>query len=349
MKGTRETMNKLARYITNPWRIYLLATSRGLTKWVPNEAHLKMAYRASMGRRVNLDNPQTFNEKLQWLKLHDRNPLYTTLVDKYRVKQWVAERIGERYVTPTYGAWERVEDIDLSSLPERFVLKTNHDCGGIAICRDRATFDFEAAKRKLAKHLRKNYYWGCREWPYKDVKPLVFAEEYLEAERPDGDMIDYKIVDFGGEARGELARKGRPQSVGSCEMTDYKFYSFDGEPRYLYVSQGLENHETARISFLRMDWSFAPFSRPDYSSFEELPEKPGCYDEMVVLARRLAEGIPFVRADLFVYQGHPRFSEMTFSPCGGFMPFDPPEWDGSLGGLVDLSVSYGLCQRGVAP
>lgn len=435
----------------NPRLIYNWATSCGLTKWVPDVVHLKMAYHANLDKPLNLDNPQTFNEKLQWLKLHDRNPLYTTLVDKYRVKQWVAERIGERYVTPTYGAWERAEDIDLSALPERFVLKTNHDCGGIAICRDRATFDFEAAKRKLAKHLRTNYYWGCREWPYKDVKPLVFAEEYLEAGRSDGDMVDYKIMCFGGEARCAFTCTGRAeadlrvdffdndwnhlpftrhysnaefppeapenlremlslaqelasgipfvrvdfyevagkslfgemtlypgagmeefdpeewdgrlgswielpggggclmsddsmiwvhgacsQGAVSCEMTDYKFYCFGGEPRYLYVSQGLENHETARISFLSMDWSFAPFSRTDYEPFEELPEKPDCYDEMVGLARRLAEGIPFVRADLFVYQGQPRFSEMTFSPCGGFMTFDPPEWDKRLGDQLEL-------------
>lgn len=287
---------------------YLSLTWRGLTKFVPDGLHLRIMYRALMGEELDLDDPKTFNEKLQWLKLHDRNPLYTTLVDKYRVKQWVAERIGGQYVTPTYAVWERAEDIDISGLPERFVLKTNHDCGGIAICRDRATFDLDAAKEKLAKHLKRNYYWGCREWPYKDVRPLVFAEEYLDPSM------------------------GADPAAG---ITDYKFYCFGGEPGYLYVSQGLEDHATARISFLNIgDWSFAPFGRNDYAPFDELPPKPACYDEMEGLARELAAGISFVRADLFVYGGRPRFSEMTFSPCGGFMPFDKPEWDEKLGELL---------------
>lgn len=284
---------------------YLSLTFRGVTRFVPDTLHLRLMYCALLGKRLNLDNPATFNEKIQWLKLHDRDPLYTILVDKYNVKRWVAELIGEQYVTPTYAVWGCIEDIDISSLPERFVLKTNHDCGGVVICRDRSTFDLDEAKEKLAKHLKRNYYWGCREWPYKDVKPLVFAEEYLEP----GENIQF--------------------------ITDYKFYCFDGKPKYLYVSQGLEDHSTACISFLNIsDWSFAPFGRDDYASFTELPEKPDCYDEMERLARKLADDIPFVRVDLFVYEGRPRFSEMTFSPCGGFMPFDKPVWDAKIGELL---------------
>ena len=239
------------------------------------------------------------------------------MVDKYAVKSWVADIIGEEYVTKAYGCWGKTDDIDFGSLPGQFVLKTNHDCGGVVICRDREQFDFDAAKELLNKHLHTNYFWRTREWAYRDVEPLVFAEEYLDAA-------------FGA----------RPSDCiePSCqEMVDYKFYCFSGEPRFLYVSKGLEDHETARISFLENDWSFAPFVRSDYKPFEQLPGKPACYDEMLDLSRVLAAGIPFVRVDFFVYKGRPRFSEMTFFPCAGYMHFEPAEWDLRVGNMLDLS------------
>ena len=458
-------MNKLAKAIHNPWLVYSYAAGKGLTDWVPDGPHLKAMYRATIGKRLNLDNPVTFNEKLQWLKIHDRNPLYTTLVDKYRVKQWVADRIGAEHVTPTYAMWERAEDIDISGLPERFVLKTNHDCGGVAICRDRATFDLDAAKGKLAEHLKTNYFWRTREWPYKDVNPCVFAEEYLDPDEGKGDLTDCKVMCFDGKVRCEFTCTDRaeadlhvdffdedwnhlpftrhypnaevppeaparlkemvvdaerlsagipfvrvdfyevagqyyfgemtfypgggmeefdperwddelgswielPESVGGWLLlsddavllmraarhsgrrkdgrafstavngtVDYKFYCFGGEPRFIYVSQGLEDHATARISFLAMNWEFEPFGRDDYAPFEKLPEKPDSFKEMTELARELAVGIPFVRADFFEYKGDVRFSEMTFHPCAGFMPFDPPEWDEKVGNMLKLNLS----------
>ena len=427
--------------------------ARGLVPFITDEKMLEMLFRRQLGYRLDLKNPKTFNEKLQWLKLHDRNPLYTTLVDKCAVKDWVAERIGAEYVTETYVRWDRVEDIDISDLPERFVLKTNHDCGGIVICRDRAAFDLGAARRKLAKHLRRNYYWCGREWPYKGVRPCVFAEEYLDP--GDSGMTDYKLMCFGGkvhcvftctgrsegdlrvdffdldwnrlpftrhysnadvppnaparleemvalserlaeripfvrvdfyEVAGELyfgemtfypgsgfeefdpeewdERLGRcielpsggwlllsdssvlwlhgvePIAASRAGLTDYKLYCFGGEPRLLYVSQGLEDHSTARISFLNLDWTFAPFCRDDYKPFDELPQRPRSLDRMIELARALSEGVPFVRVDFFDVGGEPRFSEMTFHPCAGLMPFDPLEWDIELGSWIDLSKAY---------
>ncbi len=454
-------MNKFVKYLKNPALVYPLATSRGLTNWVSDEVHLKLEYKARIGRCLDLEHPTGFNEKLQWLKLHDRNPLYTKLVDKYAVKEWVADRIGSQYVTETYARWSRVEDIDISCLPERFVLKTNHDCGGIAICRDRASFDLEGAKRKLAKHMKRNYFWGGREWPYKNVKPCIFAEEYLEDDAS-GDLPDYKLFHFsngrivtlfmtdrftkagltetffdeewvplelseGGHPRrpgaavperfnemkaltdrlaGEFpfARvdfyesKGRllfgemtfypnsgferfdpeewdtelgswlelPNGGGwllvnnasliwlhladvnpstSRGMTDYKIYCFNGEPGFLYVSQGLEDHATARISFMNLDWSFAPFCRGDYASFDMPPEVPTCLDEMIGFSRALSEGIPFVRVDFYDVAGEPRFSEMTFHPCSGFMPFSPKEWDLRIGDMLSLEGAYGPLGR----
>lgn len=449
-------MGKASKYFHNPALLYLLATAKGLTKWVPDTIHLSLEYKIRIGSFPNLTNPKTFNEKIQWLKLHDRNPLYTKLVDKYAAKEWVANRIGPQYVTETYACWNRAEDIDISGLPERFVLKTNHDCGGIAICRDRSSFDLEAARKKLAKHLRQNYYWGGREWPYKNVTPCVFAEEYLESNDSDG-LPDYKVMCFGGNARCVFTCTGRaegdlrvdfydldwnhlpftrhyPNADASPEapsclremlalserlaegipfvrvdfyevanslyfgemtfypgsgfeefspekwdenlgswielpsgggwllmndtslmwlhadgslggnsrgLTDFKFYCFDGRPAFLYVSQGLEDHSTARISFLNPDWSFAPFSRDDYMSFEELPEKPVSFDKMVEFAKTLSDGIPFVRVDFYEVDEEPRFSEMTFHPCSGYMPFQPTEWDLRVGEILSLEGAYG--------
>ncbi len=218
--------NKAMLYLKNPWRLYCAAATRGFTRLVPDEPHLTAMYRGSMGKKLNLGNPVTFNEKLQWLKLHDRNSLYTTLVDKYRVKLWVAERIGEEHVTKTYAMWENAEDIDIDDLPERFVLKTNHDCGGVAICSDRNTFDLDAAKKKLAKHLKTNYYWRTREWPYKNVKPCVFAEEYLDPAEGQPDFTDYRVM---GLLRVHVhgSRRRRP----ACRLLRYRM-----EPPALHPS-----------------------------------------------------------------------------------------------------------------
>ena len=450
-------MQKLRKYLENPARAYLWATAKGMTRWVPDELHLRLMYRIRVGKSLDLNDPRTFNEKLQWLKLHDRNPLYTKLVDKAEVKLWVAERIGWEHIVPTLGVWDSFDDIDFDELPEQFVLKCTHDSGGLVICRDRATFDMEAARRKISQSLSRNYYWGGREWPYRDVAPRVLAEEYLQPDTS-GDLPDYKLFHFsngrlvallmtnrfaeagltktffdeswrplniaeGGHPRkpettvpphfeemkrfahrlaegppfvrvdfyesggkllfGEMTfypnsgfecfdpeewdvefgswlelpsgggwllvnstsalwlHVGEEPSRSDAGLTDYKFYCFDGEPRLLYVSQGLENHSTARISFLNLDWTFAPFTREDYAPFEKLPDKPASFNRMLELARTLSEGIPFVRVDFYDVGGESMFSEMTFHPCSGFMPFSPMEWDLRIGDMLSLDGAYG--------
>lgn len=277
----------------------------GVDRRLSDERYLRLQYRVLMDKPLNLENPTTFNEKLQWLKLHDRNPLYTTLVDKYAVKQWVADKIGEQYVVLTYAKWDRAEDIDISDLPDRFVLKTNHDCGGIAICRDRESFDLDAAKYKLAEHLERNYYWGCREWPYKDVVPCVFAEEYLEPALIDGDTIDYKFMCFDGRARCVFTCTGR--AAGDL-----------------------------RVDFFDLDWNHLPFERHYQNAVEE-PSAPSCLEEMRAAAERLSRGIPFVRVDFYDVDGAPRFGEMTFYPGAGFEEFTPEEWDKRFGSWINLS------------
>lgn len=272
---------------------------------LPDKTYIKMKYRMKFHRKIDLKKPKTFNEKLQWLKLYDRKPEYSQMVDKYEAKKYVASIIGEDHIIPTLGVWERFEDIDFDALPNQFVLKCTHDSGGLVICRDKSKLDKVVAEKKINASLRTNYFYQGREWPYKNVKPRIIAEKYME----DG---------------------------SSKNLTDYKFYCFNGIPKYLYVSTGLENHATASISFLTLDWVFAPFGRSDFKPFTELPPKPTKFDEMLEIAARLSAGYKFLRVDLYQIENQIYFSEYTFSPCGGMMPFDPPEWDEELGKLIDL-------------
>ena len=169
-------------------------------RFIPDVVWLKLRFRMRMGRTLNLKNPQTYNEKLQWLKLHNRNPLYTKLVDKYEVRKYVAEKIGEEYLVPLLGVWDKFEDIDFDKLPNQFVLKCTHDSGGLVICKDKTKLDIQAAKKKINCCLKMNYYWNFREWPYKNVKPRIIAEKYME-DSVDGELRDYKFYSFSGIAK----------------------------------------------------------------------------------------------------------------------------------------------------
>ncbi|MEO2492181.1 MULTISPECIES: ATP-grasp fold amidoligase family protein [Collinsella] len=275
---------------------------------MPDEIHLKIMYRALIGKNINLDNPKGFNEKLNWLKLHDRNPLYNILVDKLAVKQWVADKIGAQYVSETYDSWDRVESISLENLPEQFVLKTNHDSGGVAICRDKSSFDFDAAKRVLRRHLKSNYFWWTREWPYKDVTPMVMAEEYLEDEGFDTGLVDYKVTCFNGNPRLIEVHRGR-FGEHTCN-----YYDQDWNP-------------------VTIDWAGIPVSPVEV----ERPEK---LEKMLELSSVLTRGIPQVRCDWYVLGDRLVFGELTLFNGAGLDPIDEKN-DLWLGSLIDLSLAYG--------
>jgi hypothetical protein len=263
-----------------------------------------------MGYPLDLENPKTFNEKLQWLKLYDRKPIYTTMVDKYEVKKYIAEKLGEEYVIPTLGVWDRFDDIDFESLPDQFVLKCTHDSGGLVICRDKSKLNKEAARQKIEQCMKRNYYWSGREWPYKNVKPRILAETYMDDEN------------------------------AVAGLTDYKFFCFNGKPEMLYVSQGLEDHATASISFYDMEGREMPFHRRDFKPIEGELTLPSNFVEMQETAEKMAKEVdcPFVRIDLYSVRGRMYFSEVTFSPCSGMLPFEPKEWDAKLGDWLTLSV-----------
>ncbi|MBD5550038.1 MAG: glycosyl transferase [Lachnospiraceae bacterium] len=254
----------------------------------------------------NIDKPQTFNEKLQWLKLYDRKPEYTKMVDKYEVKKYIADLIGKEFVIPTLKIYDSSDEINFEELPEQFVLKCNHNSSiGLYICRDKSSINEKKIKRELQDGIEQDFYLHGREWPYKNVVRKIICEKYL---------VDGK----------------------QKELIDYKFYCFNGQPKFLYVSQGLENHKTAKISFLNLDWTFADFYRSDYEPFEEIPEKPQNYEKMIEIAKVLSKGIPFVRVDLYEVKNRIYFGELTLTPCSGMIPFMPQEADLRLGEMLEL-------------
>ena len=206
-------LKNVKTFFTNPVERFNILSSRGILNFLSDESYIKKSYKINIGKELNLEEPRTFNEKLQWLKLHDRKALYTTLVDKYEVKKYVADIIGEEYVIPTYGVWNSVEEVDFEMLPNRFVLKCTHDSGGVAVVKDKSKLDLDAIKQKLSKRLKRNYFYSGREWAYKNVRPRIIAEQYLEC----------------GE---QLA------------PDDYKFLCFDGEEKIMYVaSERFEKEE----------------------------------------------------------------------------------------------------------
>ena len=270
-----------------------------------DKTYLKLQFRAQMGKWLDLENPQTFNEKLQWLKLYDRRPEYTMMVDKYAVKAYVAQQIGREYIIPTLGVWDRFEDIDFDTLPERFVLKCTHDSGGLVICRDKASLDLQMAREKLEKSLKRNFYFYGREWPYKNVKPRIIAETYMEDSH-------------------------------TGELRDYKFFCFDGEAKTLFVATERQTTgEETKFDFFDMDYQHLPFCN-GHPNAHCLPEKPKCFDEMRRLAEKLSKGIPHVRVDFYEVDGKVYFGELTFFHWSGFVPFDPAEWDVTFGSWITL-------------
>lgn len=295
----------LDRFITNPQIRFEYLSRLGIYNNMTDEKYIKKEFGKKMGYKLDLENPQTFNEKIQWLKLYDRKSEYTLMVDKYAVKKYVANKIGEKYVIPTFGLWDRPEDIEYDLLPDQFVLKVTHDSGGLVICRDKSQLNIKAVSQKLSRSLKRNYYFMHREWPYKNVPRKILAEKYLKDE-------------------------------SSKHLIDYKFYCFEGEPKFLYISEGLENHKTARISFVDMKWKQADFGRSDYKPFDKIPEKPDKFDEMCLIAKTLSSGKKFLRVDLYQVNGQIYFGELTFSPCAGYMPFQPFSADRDLGKLIVL-------------
>lgn len=297
-------MNKLKWAFKNPGQA--VCTLYNHLLWLlPDELFLKIKFRQVTGKKLNLKNPQTFSEKIQWLKLYNRRPEYITMVDKYAVKDYVAGIIGKDYIIPTLGVWERAEDIEWDKLPDQFVLKCTHDSGGVLICRDKSKFDKQSAVEKLRNGLRHDYYRGNREWPYKNVPRRIIAEKFIS---PDPNLND---------------------------LPDYKFFCFNGEPKYCQVITG--RGVKMCIDFFDKDWNHQPFHEPkNYPFSEKEPSKPKNLDRMWDAASKLAEEKPFSRIDFYEVGENVYFGEITFFPTTGMGGFSPENYDLIVGQMIQL-------------
>lgn len=276
-----------------------------LLKHMPDKLYISLQYYYTTGKILNLSNPKTFNEKLQWLKLYDRNPLYTNLVDKYLVRAYIEEKIGKRYLIPLVGVWDKPEDIDFEKLPDRFVLKCNHDSKSTRIFKDKSNLDIKEIQAFYNKRLNKNAYYYGREWPYKNVRPKIIAEKFI-VERENDDLKDYKVMCFGGKAKLIQVHAGRFKGKN---IYTQDFYDCDWQK--LPITQGVQNSDVVL-------------------------EKPHFLDEMLRLSERLSSGVPQLRVDWYHDGSQLFFGELTFFDASGYDEFVPDEYNYIVGSWIDL-------------
>lgn len=273
---------------------------------LPDKVYISIKYRLILGKWPDLKNPKTFNEKLQWIKLYDRRPEYTMMVDKYEVKKYIAQKIGEQYLIPTLGVWDRFDQIDFDKLPDRFVLKCTHNSGGLVICKDKSKLDIEAARKKINASLKENYFWHSREWPYKNVTPRIIAEQYME--NPDGSVI-----------------------------FDYKFQCLNGKLDNIYVCADRFSEKGETYHYFDREWNYLPYSPYEGINADNVNiDRPKKFAEMVEIAEKLSEGIPALRVDLYEIEGKIYFGELTFFTGSGFDTVITKKADKILGSKLIL-------------
>lgn len=295
--------DKLMSYIRDPHYRFNVNSHFGLYDRLSDEDYTRRQYKLITGHMLDLDSPKRFNEKLQWLKLYYRKPEFTTMVDKFAVKGYLNPLIGEQHIIRLLGVWDHFNQIDFTQLPDRFVLKTTHGSGGISVCRDKTNFDYAGVKSRFEKALKRNYYYLSREWPYKNVKPRIIAEEYMQ----DGNIENLNV---------------------------YKFFCFSGEP---YLIQTIQNDKTPceTIDYFDLDWNLLELHQNFPNSRQPL-KKPKTLNIMVELSRKCSQGLPFIRVDWYEVNGQVYFSEFTFYTDAGCQPFHPDEWDFKLGDMIIL-------------
>lgn len=300
-------MNRFDKIVRTPGKYFRLFLVTILSKFyfIPDKPYLKVVYWLMMNRKLNLDNPRTFNEKIQWLKLYDRKPEYTMMVDKAAVKEYVAHIIGEEHIIPTIGVYNNFDEIDFEKLPDQFVMKCTHDSGGSVICTDKSKLNFIAAKKRINFYLRRKYFYCWREWPYRNVKPQVIVEKYIEDE-------------------------------GESELKDFKFFCFNGEVKALFIATdrnkpGLET----KFDFFDPHFNHLPIIN-GHPNMDTTLEKPANFKEMIELAAKLSMNMAYVRVDLYNVKGKIYFGEFTLSHFTGMIPFEPEDWDYTFGSWIQL-------------
>lgn len=285
----KNVANSMLRIITDADFRFLFLAKYGFLNWLNDKSYISRLFKISFNTELNLDNPQTFNEKLQWLKLYDRKPIYTQMVDKYAAKDYVSSIIGEQYIIPTLGVWDRVDDIDFEALPIQFVLKCTHDSHGVVICRDKNKLNIEDAKKKLNKCLKQNYYLKFREWPYKNVKPRIIAEQYME-------------------------------DSSTKQLRDYKFFCFNGVAKCYKVD--FDRFVSHHANYFDLDGKLLKIGEEVCPpNFEKDVKTSDNLRLMKELAEKLTSEVPFLRADFYDVDGKVYFGELTFYPASGFGKF----------------------------
>lgn len=282
----------------------LYLAENGFFNFVPDIPYLRLLHYLRLGKKLNISNPKTFSEKLQWLKLYDRNPLYTELVDKYEARKYISLNFGEEYLIPLIGVWDNFDEIDFDSLPNQFVLKCTHDSGGNVICMDKSKFHMEEAKMKINRCLKRNYFYHAREWPYKNVRPRIICEQYM-VDESEKELKDYKLLCFGGEVK--------------CTSVCLNRYSKTG----------------LNIDFYDMNWDSMNVSI-QYSNSGTVIPKPKNYDKMIEFAEKVSKDMLFVRVDFYEANGHLYFGEITFYPASGFIELTPESYDYIFGDWIKL-------------
>ena len=304
-------LGKVFKLLGNPNKLIVRLNEKKFGWLFSDRFYLKCAFKFRKEKKLNLKNPQTFSEKLQWLKLYNHNPEYTKLVDKYEVKKYIEEKLGKEYIIPTLGVWDKFEDIDFDALPNQFVLKCTHDSGGLVICKDKSKLDLEKVKKNIKVSLKTNYFWQGREWPYKNVKPRIIAEQFM--------------VDESG-----------------YDLKDYKFFCFNGEVKMFFIerdrAKGRNGH---KVDFFDADKNHLPITVDGYPNAEPPYFFPNNFEKMKEFASELSKGIPQVRVDFYNINGQVYFGEITFFHAGGMAKFEPEEWDYKLGEWIDLSLVKG--------
>ena len=298
-------MSKIRTFIENPQYFITSPASKGWLNWVPDSLYLKVLYRVIMGRKLNLKNPKEYNEKLQWLKLNDRKPEYSTMVDKYEVRGYIEDLLGDKYLIPCLGIYDSVDDIDIDALPDRFVLKCTHDSGSVEICKDKSSFDIESARHRLSQAMKRNYYATYREWPYKYVKPRIIAEGYLEGDG--GDLKDYKVMCFNGEAK-------------IIEVHENRFV------------EGKVHTQT----FYDREWNIVPLTQVETVTVDRPSERPRQLEEILRLSELIAKNMYHARIDWYIEGDKIYFGEITFFDGSGSESFSTPEMERMLGDMIKL-------------
>ena len=297
-------MKKIIKYIKHPSKFIVWLSNKNFFWFLNDYTFLKMKYRLVIGKKLDLKNPKTFNEKLQWLKLYDRKPQYTKMVDKYEAKKYVASVIGNEYIIPTLGIYNKFDDIDFDKLPNQFVMKCTHDSGGLIIVRDKNKLDIKAARKKLEKSLKRNYYCYGREWPYKNVVPRIIIEKY---------MVD----------------------ESKKELKDYKLFCFNGTPKITLVCSERFSSDNMCETFFDVNWKLYPFIENNHR-IDTTIKKPKTFNKMLEYSRKLSKNIPFVRIDWYEIEGKLYFGEITFFPASGYEKFNPEEFGEEFGLLINL-------------